>query len=77
MQYAGKKTRRLRMPSQLCVSEEMAREIHRRAERGFRTKEDQIRFLISLGMMREDEIVSNELSPHSAHAKSLLGTDGS
>lgn len=67
MQYTGKKTRRLRLPSQLCVDEAMAIEIHRRAEQGYRKQEDQIRLLIVLGMLREDEILGKELTlpfPH-------------
>jgi len=74
--FTGKKVRRLRLPRQLCVSEEMAREIHRRAERGFRTNEDEIRWLISLGMMREDEMSGNEQMRTSAHSKSPLDPQG-
>lgn len=76
MQDTGKKIRRLRLPHQLCVSEEMAREIHRRAERSFRSKEDEIRWLISLGMMREDEISGNEQERNSPHRESPTSTEG-
>lgn len=77
MQFTGKKTQRIRLPEQLCVTEEMALEIHRRADLGFRSREDQIRFLILQGMMREDEQSSNEQSRNSARRKSLLVTGGS
>lgn len=76
MQFTGKKTRRLRLPRQLCVSEEMAREIEMRAERGFRSKEDQVRLLMSLGMMKEDELQGNERSGAFAHQQSLFSTEG-
>lgn len=72
MEFKGKKTRRFRLPGQLCVTEAMALEIERRADRGFRSKEDQIRWLISQGMMREDETGSNEQRSIFAQAKSSL-----
>jgi len=74
MRYLGKKTARLRLPRQLSASEEMVCEIHRRAECSFRTKEDQIRWLISLGIMREDELSGNEQMRTSVHMSSPLGT---
>ncbi len=55
-----KKTVRLHLSRQLCVSESMAKEIHARAERGFRSVEDEIRWLIHLGFMLEDELYGDE-----------------
>jgi hypothetical protein len=74
MQFTGKKTQRLRLPRQLCMSEEMAREIERRAERGFRSKEDQVRLLMSLGMMKEDEMARNGQQVSLSHQHSLFST---
>ena len=67
----GKKTVRLKLSRQICFSELMAAEIRARAERGFRSIEDEIRFLLHLGLAREDEMY-NETQITSHHQPSLF-----
>jgi hypothetical protein len=76
MDLSGKKTNRLRLPRQLNVSSVMALEVKLRAEFAYRGVEDQIRYLLMLGMKREDEILRNETTRTDVHQKSLFGTDG-
>ena len=45
-----KKTARLHLPQQLCVSETMADEIRALAELEYRQIEDELRYLLSLGI---------------------------
>lgn len=60
MRFPGKKTTRLWLPKQLCVDPEKAAEIRARAERSSRKLEDQLRYLILLGLEREDELQRHE-----------------
>jgi hypothetical protein len=70
----GKKTVRMKLSRQICLSETMALEIQHRAERGFRSLEDQLRFLIYLGLEREDQIYSNEQAGTCSHQRSLFNS---
>lgn len=59
MHFIGKKTTRLWLPWQICVDPFKAAEIRDRAVRSSRKLEDQLRYLIVLGLEREDELQRN------------------
>ncbi len=60
MPPSGKKTERLWLPWQLCCDPLLACRIRDLADRGNRKLEDQLRRLIMLGLIREEQIQRNE-----------------
>jgi hypothetical protein len=71
---SGKKVVRMKLSRQICVDELMAMEIKHRADRGFRSQEDEIRFLIHLGLEREDQMYSNDTQDTFTQQPSLFST---
>jgi hypothetical protein len=75
MDLSGKKTDRLRLPRQLNVSGVMALEVKLRAEFSYRSIEDELRWLLMLGIKYEDWLSGNETMGTNAHQISLFGTE--
>jgi hypothetical protein len=60
MQFTGKKTQRLWLPTQICEDEQKAAAIKNQAARADRKLQDHIRRLLTLGMRCEEEILNKE-----------------